>query len=335
MIKVKKVLMLVTLTVILLFLIGFFTTSFANETDKQPAKITLKKQSEPEQPFPFIGSRVILRNAATTLSFDKSKELTYNPFYEASITFMPRFQVSNWYSIAAQFSLSKELTNSDYTTYKNETIVSDLSLIQSFTNILKIPVLDINTSLSLSLTLPMSKVSTARTLIMAVGPGLTLSRNFEILSGISISNTVRGIYFWHEYTTGNYDGCPIISVADTECDEYNNIGVRNPEFRILNTTALSISLLSSLAISSSFIVINDPLHDSYTDESISLTVQEPTNMRFTNSFNAALSYSPFKNLGFELGMNTTNQQLSTDGKTYYSPLYNRFTVAYFDLILSI
>ena len=277
---------------------------------------------------PWANSSVLYRNAVTALSFNEGYDPTYNPVYEMSLTFLPRWQFSKIFSISGQFALSRELTHSDWTTESGEVIVSDLTIRPGASAFYTVPVIDVAISADLPLTFPTSKYSRMKTLNMAIGPGLRLSKRFDLLSGITLSYGIRGTFYWHEYTTGESEESKLPGVP-------NNNGVRNPLWRISNSFSLSVALLKELSISIGYTHINTDLGDSYVDDRVTMSPQTPTDMRYTDSYGISINFSPVDFISFELGLDTTNQQLQADGQGYYTGFFNRFSILYFDIAVNL
>jgi len=285
---------------------------------------------EADEPVPWSGSTLLVRNASTAISADPSADLTYNPYWDLSLTVSPRWQFNDIFSVSASQSFSRELTESDWTTRKGEIVLSDFSLRLAASRYLTIPGAEIGLSSDVAFTFPASKISRARTLVMGIGPGLHLTRSFDVLDGLSLSYGLRGTYYWHRFTTGEYESPTIVSCTD-DCDEYISTGVRNPEWRIANSFGISMGFLEIVNFAMSYAIVIDPLQDSVDTLSASFTPLEPTDTRYRNSFDVSVSVTPWDLVSFSLGANTTNAQLQADSSGYYQPLFNRFTVIYFDV----
>ena len=285
---------------------------------------------EAEEPVPWSGSTLSVRNASTAISADPSADLTYNPYWELSLTLAPRWQFNDIFSISASQSFSRELTESDWTTREGEIVLSDFGLRFAASRYVTIPGVEIGVSSDVAFTFPASKISQARTLNMGVGPGLQLSRSFDVLDGLNLSYGLRGTYYWHQFTTGEYESPTIISCTD-DCDAYLSTGVRNPEWRIANSFGVSLGFLNFMNFAVSYAIVVDPLQDSVDTLSASFTPLEPTDTRYRNSFDVSVSATPWDLVSFTLGANTTNAQLQADSSGYYQPLFNRFTVIYLDV----
>lgn len=284
---------------------------------------------EPEL-VPWQGSAIVFRNVSTALSADRSADLTYNPYWEMSLTLAPRWQFNDIFSVSASQSFSRELTDSDWTTEDGEIVLSDFGLVGRASRFWTIPTVDIGLSADIALTFPASKISRARTLNMALGPGLSLSRAFDVLDGLSLGYGLRTTYYWHRYTTGEYESSTITDCV-TDCEEYLNTGVRNPEWRISNSFSASLSFASMWMLATSYAIITDPLNDSSDTLPVSFIPLQPTDTRYRNSFDISIAVTPWDLVTFSLGANTTNSQLLADSTGYYTPFFNRFTVLYFDV----
>ena len=86
------------------------------------------------------------------------------------------------WQLRARAIITYEYTNSDATTYRNEPMLSDTTLQLFYRKVPKLP-LDIQPSLALNLGIPTSKISRARTQVVAPGVTLQLVRPFEHLFG--------------------------------------------------------------------------------------------------------------------------------------------------------
>ena len=307
--------------------------AFAQDTDTAEASATVSESvdtaDEANEPVPWTGSTISLRTATSAISTSEAAELSFNPYTEMSLTLAPRWRFTDIWSASAQMSFSRELTNSDWTTRQNETLVGDLSLRGAASNFVTIPGAEIGVSADLALQLPTSKVSRARTLVMGIGPGISLSRSVDVLAGMRFGYSIRGTYFWHRYTTGEYRR-PYIDGCTVDCDAYLSTGVRNPVWRLSNAFSFGLAFIDELSMGLSYAIITDPLHDAVTTEFVTLTPQTPTDTRFTNSFDVNVSYAPIDLMSFTLGANTTNAQLAVDGERR-TPLFNRYTILYFDV----
>lgn len=141
------------------------------------AKVALTK----ERARPWAGSSLYNANSVTTGTIFRGQQQYANPTVESSLFVLPRYAINEAFQLRARFVVSYEYTSSDTTKYRNEPIVSDTSL-QLFYR--KIPSFaGIQPFVAANLSLPTSKASRARTLVVNPGVTLQLTRNFQRVLG--------------------------------------------------------------------------------------------------------------------------------------------------------
>lgn len=280
---------------------------------------------------PFRGSSLTYRNAASTLSFDRSAELTYNPIWTMGLEIAPRFWFNDTFSVSASLSLDREITEADDTTFANETLLSDLVLGASARKWATIPVVDIDVSGGVQVILPTSKASQGDTLLFAVAPQLRLAHTFPVLSGFTLAYSLRVAKYFHRYTTGELDS-PLISgcFGSPSCDRLVNTGVRNTSFRVTNAFSLSLAFTDWLSFDAQFGVITSFLYSGVDDDRVSLETLEPTSTRHALLYDLGATAQATDFFAVTLGVSTLNPQLAPDS-TRYAPFFNRYTAVYLDL----
>jgi len=327
--------------------------SFTAEAVK--AEVALTDEVEPEKDddkwkSPWRGTSITYRNAATALSFKKDAELTYNPYYEMSWSFHPMWWVGDVFNAAVDFAITRELTESDGTTYDDEALFSDVTLTLAASKFATIPVLKIDMSASLALIGPSSKSSQARTMMFGMKPGLSLKRNFDVLAGITIGYSFGISKFFYESTTAQNEAAAISDCGTSSggCAEYQNTGVRNTSWGLSNSFILSIAFIEQLSLDANFGLKHSFLYaqsgdvdnsstDSTGTEYDQMSGWDPgddTNVRYAMIYGLGLTVTPFQALSIGLGAETGNPQLKADA-TYERPFFNRYTVVYLDLTLDV
>lgn len=295
--------------------------------------LTGEAPDEEEAPAPWRGSGFSYRNVATIDSFDKSARMTWNPYYAMEFGFTFRWWFDEIWSVAAAFDLTRELTEADENTYANETVFHDLRLSTRARKFYTIPVAGIDLSADLILTLPTSKVSWARTLVMGIGPGVSVARTFDLHGDLTIAYHVRGTGYLHETTTAQLE-TPLIPGCVSDgggCDEFLNTGVRNVRGRIQHGVDLSYAPLEWLGASAWFEHVVDWLYPiEEEDPQVSYRPVEPTDRRHASAFGVEVTFTPIPLLEIGLGYETISPQLAPDS-TYYNPFYNLYSTLYLDL----
>jgi hypothetical protein len=280
----------------------------------------------------LAGSTVTLRQVATATSVSKSFEPTWNPYFAEVLTLAPIINLSPKWFIRGSLSATHELTESDWTTYDRETMLSDtiMALVhRAYRN----RALGIGINADVQLSLPTSKASQART--MMAGTAIGLSANWR-KGPLIVSWSGRGTYLWHRYTTGELERpwLPGCQAGNTACDPYINSGVRNPQVRIGNLGALNWTVNDWLSLNLIGAVFNDFLYPGSTAptrDGIAVPARaDSVNMRASMYYNVSADIMPHPAWVISVGADTFNAQLAPDS-TYRSPFFNRFTTVYVDV----
>jgi hypothetical protein len=286
-------------------------------------------------PVPWRGSQVVLRNAVTAISLDPSAEQTYNPYYAMVWSFRPWWWFGDRLYVRAQLDVIHELTEPDETTYRNEALLDDLHLVLGGAELWRVPYADVSVAASLLLTLPTSKASRARTLVLGIGPGLRLSRAFPVLEGLAVGYNLRVTPRFHRYTTSERETPLIPGCASgvTSCDAYLNTGVRNPALRLSQSVDASLRVLDWLGVALAVGHAIDWLYH-VGDEPVGMTYQpiDDQDRRFLTFLELAVSFRPLDLLEIGVGYSAVHPQLAPDS-SYYVPFFNRYSTFFVDLKL--
>lgn len=296
-----------------------------NATQETSAQGT--SQSKP----PWRGSYFVWRNALGTATMDKDF-LTYNPYYAMVFTLLPRWWFTDKIFAKANLDITRELTNADDTTYRGETLLGDLSLGVGMSNIWTIPVVDVNLSADLNFYLPTSKASLARTLVLAIRPGVRFSRGFDLLEGFQLGLNLRTGPSFHRYTTAERETSLIssCSLSSSGCDSFYNTGRRNPAYRFQWTADAWLGILPWLDASLVYGQVVDWLYSFDGDAGTSFEPEPDSNARFLSIFAAEITLRPVKYVDIIAGYQAISPQLGPDSN-YYNPFYNPYSVVYIDV----
>jgi hypothetical protein len=285
---------------------------------------------------PYRSSEIFYRNSVSVLTLDKAAELTYNPYYAMTWGFSPQWWFGDTLYLSGSFSLTRELTNADGTTQRDETIPSDILFRVGAANLVTIPGIGVDISAYGEATAPTSPGSQARTLHTALSAGLSLRRQFKWLSGISLGYSLRFTKYLHQFTTAEREqslipGCP---AGEPGCDQFLNMGVRNSSRRLSQTLSLSVGFLPWLALSTSFGVAQSVLYKASLSPKASFTPQDPQDTRYMFQYDLGLSFKPMASTLIVVGVNTAHPQQAPDS-SFRTPFFNRYTVVYLDLRLDV
>lgn len=303
----------------------------------------LEEEGEPQAPW--RGSILEYRNAFGIRNLDPHADLTHNPYYVMALSLRPRWWFDDVISVSARLDVARELTEPDDTTFANETVLHDLYLGVSAKQLATIPAIDVHVSPDLRLTLPTSKASRFRTLVIAVGPGLAFTRQLDFgdAGELTLGYRPRFTVNFHGSTTAQRDTALIPTCLS--CEQHFNTGRRNSAFRLWNGVDASYAFLERFGVSVSYAHVTDWLYalegappgpeDGVPDGGAdSLTQEDPATVRFSSAFSIELSVTPFDLLEIGVGWETLSPQLA-DGSTYHNPIYNRYSQAYVDLRLQV
>jgi len=285
---------------------------------------------------PWAGSSLTYTNAVRAMALDEGSELTHNPYYAMSLGVVAQWNITDIFYLHGRMSLTRELTNSDVTTDDGETWLSDLTFRLGASQFYTIPVAGIYFSGLIDIITPTSPTAKARTLEAGLAPALGIGRYWDVLGGIHISYRFQATRYFYEYTTSQRE-LPLIGGCDSSqggCASHENLGLRNAEWRLGHTFALSIGFTKWMGIRASGSLYTDYLFDEVTSERVSYEPQVDQDQRFVVSTDLALTFRPVAALGIAIGAATTNAQLDTDS-SFETPFFNKNTVVYLDLTLDI
>lgn len=289
----------------------------------------------------FRGSSTTVRNSFSVLSLTPDAEITYNPIYFVNLSLDPLVWAGDMFFVAGHVDVTRDLTENDWTTYANESYLSDTFIIAGARNFYTLPYLKLNFSANTVARLPTSKLSWARTMLTGVSARGEVARSFSPgwIAGVNLRYAFSGTQFFYRYTTGERES----SLEDDRCVNlqycsiYASDGVRNVERSIANQFTGLIAIWSWLAIHVRGQLITQWLYPMTIDERVSFHPENPDqlleeqNKRFLTIFDTGLSVTPTPAFTIRVGASTIHPQLKPNGK-YRIPGFNRFTNLYIDLI---
>ena len=249
--------------------------------------------------------------------------------------FQPRWWFDEMWNVGARLDLSREVTEADDRTYSGETWVHDLLLTAGATRFYTIPVAEIALSADLVLTIPSSKLSQARTLALGIGPGVRVSREFDLgpAGSLYLSYRVRFSSFLNRYTTSELESpiIPSCSGFDGGCDEFVNTGERNTQWRVQHGVSLAWQVFDWFGVSTGFEHIVSWLYDIDKDDPrVTFQPEDDIDARYSSAFDVELTFVPWAPFEIGVGYVTLSPQLAPDS-TYYNPFYNRYSTLYLDI----
>ena len=286
---------------------------------------------------PWRGSRLFVRNAVSAISLKKDAELTYDPYYAIEFGLSARWWFGRYVYTGIDFGFDVEVTDSNVTTEKHEVWLQDLVVRVGGSRFLTIPWVGIDFSADLSLLAPTSKLSQARSRYLGIRPAVTVSRTFDVLSGLTLSYTFQATKSLNEYTTSTLESPRVPGCAGdaAQCASFLSSGLRNPSWTLAHVFQVSMDFLDWLGLRGSVGIVQDFLYPmEERDERVSFSPIDGTDERFTMLYELELYTKPLPALGIALGARTINPQLAPNStpETFF---FNRYTTVYLDVSLDV
>jgi hypothetical protein len=296
--------------------------------------------SSPEGASPWRGTAITYEHSFSALSLNKGWDWDYNPYYAQSLALMPMWSFGDQLYLRGNWIIEQELTTSDTYNRAHEIVVSDIFLdlgAKGWTE----PETGIRVAGTLRFGLPVSKKSDAEQLYLALAPGLTLTRNFDVLEGLSVGYQGRYMYNFRKYATMQYDGPEINCQAGSDCSPYSESGRRTAEYVISHGPVIQLGVTPKLAVFTTYThtrarlyALEDIEFTSGTNTKIVLEGGSGYNWRDTEWFGLGASYQLVDSVGVAVGVNTAHPQKQPDSEDY-TRFFNRFTSFYVDLNIDV
>lgn len=284
-------------------------------------------------------------NSVSALSFNRGADLTYNPYYAQSLSFRPRYYLRDDLSLRARLDLEIELTLSDDSDHAREWILSDLLLDVNYApSWMTIPVLKVQVNPYLRFAFPTSKVSQGHSMMLSMGPGFALRREFPLLKGrflksIGLTYAFRGTKYLNEFTTGQI-ATGICLGSNPDNPACTQSGTRNVSWRLNNVFEARLQIMDKLSFTADVLLFNDLLYKLDSEDvsaavgSNSMVGDSRINHRAATWVIFDVSYDLLEWLWLSLGTSTFYSQLTPDSN-YRTPLFNRYTTFYLDVTLPV
>lgn len=281
---------------------------------------------------PWRGSTVSVSNAVSLNTIDRDAQLTYNPFYSVNTAANMRYWVSDQVNLRLGLGFSREITNNDFTTRRDEFVLNDTTFGVG-AMLWNIPVVNVLAIGAFDLRFPTGPFSQAQTLYVAAQPRVILYKQFKPL-GFNLTFVTGFNRMFNEFTTASsespYLNCPALAAG---CDP-TNTGVRNAKLRLINAFAMGIFPRPWLGASASATVIHDYLYAKSADEVDTFVAQEEQNTRTLMAYNMEAFVLPHQSITLAVGASTFGPQRAPDSSNY-APFINRFTNLVVDVRINV
>jgi len=331
----------------LVFLLGLVValsngTAWAEESEQPGVKgteasaTTTAAPAKEEELAPWRGSAVNYRNTITSYTLKKDAEQYYNPTYQMSWEIKARWWFNKIFGVGADLNFFTELTNADDTSKRGEVwFFPDLRVAALAKDFVTIPWVGIAIGADLSFILPTSKIAWARSQYLAIRPGLTLTRVFPVLGGLTVQYIGQFTKYLNKYTTASRETPLIPLCGGPDCDRFFNTGVRNPSMRVTQFLQVSQEFVSWLNASVAGGMFIDRLYSLNGElPGVSYEAMSNNDWRYIMYYNLEVEVKPMRSWAIGLGTETLNPQQKLDS-TYESPFFNRYTTVYAELRIDI
>jgi hypothetical protein len=283
---------------------------------------------------PWRGSWISYDHVSTTVGLDKGAELTWNPYYAQSVTIAPRSYLRDDIYVSATWALEQELTDSDWTTKKNELIWSDIFLDVGWSGWTESNS-GIRVTPTLRIALPVSKISDATTQMLALAPSVRLSRSFSVLSGLNLSWTGRWTQRFHDSTTAVMDATGMVGCGSdcVDAERLTNTGYLNSWGDFSTGPSVILGLREDLRLNvhmrlgKAFVYDNADATFEWGGEDHEVgsgAYVQNYDGRYSTYFGIGAAYDVLPSTTVSAGISTPSPQLDPEGQRR-SLFFNRFT----------
>lgn len=275
----------------------------------------------------FADTQVFLQTTAGPTIVAPGLRQTQNPTVDSSMFLQPRMRVSDAFQLRGRLVISREWTDNDIQTRRNETRLSDTTL-QLFYR--KIPmVLGVKPMVAAQVMLPTSIESQSRTMLATPGLLLQLVKPIEHFLGgdaLIIANTTYSHPLYRQ-TTQVIDGerpYRVQCFSDNSCDNQLN-GVANPS-DILNWSVIALAEWGDWSPALFFLMSHQFPYQfrdlEYEGRAVDRVADRP-GVRNSTFFMTWLDYHANAWLTAEIGYMMSRPLLDADG-TYGNPFFSRY-----------
>jgi hypothetical protein len=310
--------------------------------DKVPDSVAMLTggSSGGERKSPF-GGTIILDNSLGIGTF-VSDSSARNSYYAMLLSLRPRYYFMKNVFLDLRFDMNVELTNSytTSTTYKRQVMPSDLLLSLKWQNAATIPVIDVQFSPFLRIGAPTSYESRFHDLYLSTALGFDLSHLFA--QHFLLLYTFRFNKNWNgtKYTRLSTD------VAVSRLRGAEDLGggqiagdTRNVEWSVYNSLMGSYIINDQWSITLQIAIQNAFSYDAaYSDNTLHSDYAKTGRGRSDKTYGVLdVSYQPWENFGFSLGISSAQPAKTADNKSFRFPFFdfvsagNNYTTLYFDI----
>lgn len=253
------------------------------------------------------------------------------PYYAWLLSIRPRYYFTSQLFAELRLDLQQELTTSygTKTTKKRQLMPSDTFLTVKYQNVVKIPVADIGVSPFVRIGAPTSYESQFRNLYLSAAAGFDLTRLF---GPVFLTYTFRFNKNFNKYTVATVPkdaDRPVIAARSGGAEDLGGslaTGANNTSFSIYNSLMASVILSDEWTFTLQWAIANAWTYFAGPNDLYKAPdAKSGRGQRDVMYGVVDLTYQPWANVGFSLGLSTQQPVKTADNKTIRFPFWDIHT----------
>ncbi len=289
-----------------------------------------------------FGGFVLLEQQLGSGTFVKDSQAR-TPYFGWLLSLRPRYYFTGSLFAEMRLDLQQELTTSygTKTTKKRQLMPSDTFLTVKYQNVVKIPGVDVGVSPFVRLGAPTSYESQYRNLYLSAAAGFDLTR---LIGPVFLTYTFRFNKNFNKYTVATVPkdaDRPVIAARSGGAEDlggYVATGSNNLSFSVYNSLMASVLLSDEWTVTVQWAVANAWTYYAGPDDVFKAPDAKAGRGQRDVMYGVVdVTYQPWANFGFSLGLSTQQPVKTADNKTIRFPFWDIHTpgdnnsVVYFDV----
>ncbi len=289
-----------------------------------------------------FGGFVLLEQQLGAGTFVKDSQAR-TPYFAWLLSLRPRYYFTSQLFAELRLDLQQELTTSygTKTTKKRQLMPSDTLLTVKYQNVVKIPGVDVAVSPFIRIGAPTSYESQFRNLYLSAAAGFDLSR---LIGPVYLTYTFRFNKNFNKYTVATVPkdaDRPVMAARSGGAEDLGGslaTGTNNTSFSVYNSLMASVLLSDEWTLTVQWAIANAWTYYVGPDDIYKAPDAKAGRGQRDVMYGVVdLTYQPWANFGFSLGLSTEQPVKTADNKTIRFPFWDIHTpgdnnsVLYFDV----
>ncbi len=277
-----------------------------------------------------FGGFVLLEQQLGAGTFVKDSQAR-TPYYAWLLSLRPRYYFTNQLFAELRLDLQQELTTSygTSTTKKRQLMPSDTLLTVKYQNVVRIPGVDVGVSPFIRIGAPTSYESQFRNLYLSAAAGFDLSRQ---IGPVYLTYTFRFNKNFNKYTVATVPkdaDRPVMAARSGGAEDLGGslaTGTNNVSFSVFNSLMASVLLTDEWTVTVQWAVANAWTYYAGPDDLYKAPdAKAGRGQRDVMVGVVDLTYQPWANVGFSLGLSTEQPVKTANNKTIRFPFWDIHT----------